>query len=58
MIFCFHINFDKKTISIPLKSDQIKLNAKVENLKEVIVSNKKKKVKEKIVGTKTETEGI
>jgi hypothetical protein len=53
-----HLNFEKKTIGIPLKSEQIKLNAKVENLKEVIVSNKKKKVKEKIVGTKTETEGI
>jgi hypothetical protein len=53
-----HMNFDKKTISIPLKKDQILLNAKVENLKEVIVSNKKRKVKEKIVGTKTETESI
>jgi hypothetical protein len=40
----------KKTIGIPLKSDQIKLNAKVENLK-VIVSNKRKS-KRKIVGTK------
>ncbi|WP_232758600.1 carboxypeptidase-like regulatory domain-containing protein [Flavobacterium sp. ALD4] len=53
-----HMNFDKKTISISLKKDQILLNAKVENLKEVIVSNKKRKVKEKIVGTKTETESI
>ena len=53
-----HMNFDKKTISIPLKKDQILLNAKVENLKEVIVSNKKRIVKEKIVGTKTETESI
>jgi hypothetical protein len=38
------------------KKDQIQLNAKVENLKEVIVSNKKEKSKRKIVGTKTETE--
>jgi hypothetical protein len=53
-----HLNFDKKTIGIPLKKDQIQLNAKVENLKEVIVSNKKRKVKEKIVGTKTETESL
>jgi hypothetical protein len=53
-----HMNFDKKTISIPLKKNQILLNAKVENLKEVIVSNKKRKVKEKTVGTKTETESI
>ena len=44
-----HMNFEK---------DQILLNAKVENLKEVIVSNKKRKVKEKTVGTKTETESI
>jgi hypothetical protein len=37
-----HLNFDRKTIGIPLK-DQIQLNAKVENLKEVIVSNKREK---------------
>jgi hypothetical protein len=42
------LNFDRKTIGIPLKKDQIQLNAKVENLKEVIVSNKKRKVKEKL----------
>jgi hypothetical protein len=53
-----HLNFDKKTIGIPLKKDQIQLKAKVENLEEVIVSNKKRKVKEKIVGTKTESESI
>jgi hypothetical protein len=50
------LNFDRKTIGIPLKK-KIQLNAKVENLKEVIVSNKRK-VKEKIVGTKTETESL
>jgi hypothetical protein len=50
------LNFDRKTIGIPLK-DQIQLNAKVENLKEVIVSNKEKS-KRKIVGTKTETESL
>jgi hypothetical protein len=42
MIIFSHLNFDRKTIGIPLK-DQIQLNAKVENLKEVIVSNKKRK---------------
>ena len=42
------MNFDKKTISIPLKKEQILLKAKVENLKEVIVSNKKRKVKKKL----------
>jgi hypothetical protein len=44
-------------MEFPLKSEQIKLNAKVENLKEVIVSNKRKKVKEKLLELK-ETEGI
>jgi hypothetical protein len=47
----------RKDNGIPLKSEQIKLNAKVENLKEVIVSNKRKKVKEKLLELK-ETEGI
>jgi hypothetical protein len=42
MIIFSHLNFDRKTIGIPLK-DQIQLNAKVENLKEVIVLNKKRK---------------
>jgi hypothetical protein len=53
-----HLNYDKKTIGISLKKDQIQLKAKVENLKEVIVSKKKRKVKEKIVGTKTESESV
>lgn len=53
-----HLNFEKTTIGIPSKFEVIKLNAKVENLKEVIVSNKKRKVKEKIVGTKTESDRV
>jgi hypothetical protein len=47
----------RKDNRIP-KSEQIKLNAKVEkNLKEVIVSNKRKKKKEKLLELK-QTEGI
>jgi hypothetical protein len=53
-----HLNFEKKIIRIPSQLEHVKLNAKVENLKEVIVSNKNKKVKEKIVGTITETESL
>jgi hypothetical protein len=47
MIFNFsHLNFDKDNRH-SLK-EEIQLNAKVENLKEVIVSNKRRKVKEKL----------
>jgi hypothetical protein len=55
IIFFSHLNFDRDNRHSS-KKDQIQLNAKVENLKEVIVSNKKRK--EKIVGTKTETESL
>ena len=53
-----HLNFEKKTIEIPLKTNEIQLVTKIESLKEVVVSNRKRKFKEKIVGTKTETENI
>ena len=53
-----HLNFEKKTIEIPLKINEIQLVTKIESLKEVVVSNRKRKFKEKIVGTKTETENI
>lgn len=51
-----HLNFEKKTIKIPLKTNEIQLISKIESLKEVVVSNLKRKFKEKIVGTKTETD--
>jgi hypothetical protein len=38
----FHLNFDRKTIGIPLKRDQIQLNAKVENLKKLLFRIKEK----------------
>ena len=51
-----HLNFEKKTIRIPLKTNEIQLDTKVESLKEVVVSSKKRKFKEKIVGTKATSE--
>lgn len=53
-----HLNFEKKTNGIPLKTNEIQLNSKIDNLKEVVVSGKKRKFKEKIVGTKTESEDV
>lgn len=53
-----HVNFEKKTIEIPLITRIIQLESKIENLKEVVVSRKKRKFKEKIVGTKTVNENI
>lgn len=53
-----HLNFEKKTIEIPLKTNEIQLVTKIESLKEVFVSNRKRKFKEKIVGTKTETDNV
>ena len=53
-----HLNFEKKTIEIPLKTNEIQLVTKIESLKEVVVSNRKRKFKEKIVGTKTETDNV
>jgi hypothetical protein len=48
-----HLNFNKKTVSIPLGFKKIELTPKVETLEEVIFSNKKRKFK--TVGTKTQT---
>ncbi|MFE3867485.1 carboxypeptidase-like regulatory domain-containing protein [Flavobacterium sp. LS2P90] len=53
-----HLNFEKKTIEIPIKTNEIQLVTKMESLKEVVVSNRKRKFKEKIVGTKTETDNV
>ncbi|SDG75265.1 CarboxypepD_reg-like domain-containing protein [Flavobacterium omnivorum] len=53
-----HLNFEKKTKGISFKTNEIQLDSKVENLKEVVVSSKKRKVKEKIVGTKTASDNI
>jgi hypothetical protein len=53
-----HLNFEKITKRISLITSIIQLNTKVENLKEVVVSIKKRKFKEKIVGTKTESDNV
>jgi hypothetical protein len=53
-----HLNFEKKTLRIPLKRNEIQLDSKVVNLKEVVISNKKRKFKEKIVGTKTTSDNV
>ena len=53
-----HLNFERKTKGIPLKTDVIQLDSKVHSLKEVVVSSKKRKYKEKIVGTQTTNENI
>lgn len=53
-----HLNFEKQTKGIPLKTNEIQLGSKIERLKEVVVSSKKRKFKEKIVGTKTVSENI
>lgn len=53
-----HLNFEKTIIEIPLKTNVIQLKPKVQYIKEVIVSNKKRKFKEKIVGTKTASENV
>lgn len=53
-----HLNFEKKTEAIPLKVKVIQLESKVQHLKEVVVSGKKRKFKEKIVGTKTTSDNI
>ena len=51
-----HLNFEKKTKGIPLKTNLIQFDSKVQYLKEVVVSSKKRKFKEKVVGTKTESD--
>lgn len=48
-----HINYDKVFIKVSDMSKPIQLVRKTEKLDEVVVSNKKKKIKEKIVGKKT-----
>jgi len=53
-----HLNFEKKTIIIPLKINEIQLQSKVESLREIIISNKKRKSKEKVVGTKTKSGNV
>ena len=53
-----HLNFERKTKGIPLNTDVIQLDSKVHSLKEVVVSSKKRKYKEKIVGTQTTNENI
>ncbi|MFD2725761.1 carboxypeptidase-like regulatory domain-containing protein [Hyunsoonleella rubra] len=50
-----HLNFNKKIVSIPLSTQKIELTPKVETLEEIVVSNKKRKLK--IVGTKIEDRG-
>ena len=50
-----HLNFNKKTVSIPLSNPEIELTPKVEALEEIVISNKKRKFK--IVGTRIETRG-
>jgi hypothetical protein len=52
-----HLNFNKKTISIPLGVLEIELTHKVETLDEIVISHKKRKFKDKIVGTKIEDRG-
>ena len=47
-----HLNFERKTKGIPLNTDVIQLDSKVHSLKEVVVSSKKRKYKEKIVGNR------
>jgi hypothetical protein len=53
-----HLNFEKKKVEIPLKTNEIQLHTKAESLKEVVVSSEKIKFKEKIVGTKSETDNL
>ncbi|WP_104809516.1 carboxypeptidase-like regulatory domain-containing protein [Polaribacter filamentus] len=53
-----HLNFEKKTIGIPLKINKIQLESKVENLEEIVISNKKRRFKEKTVGTKTKSGNV
>lgn len=53
-----HLNFEKKTIEIPLKTNIIQLKSKVQHLNEVVVSSKKRKFKEKIVGTQTASDNV
>jgi hypothetical protein len=50
-----HLNFNKKTVSIPLSTQEIELTPKVETLGEITVSTKIKKIK--TVGTKIENRG-
>lgn len=53
-----HLNFETKTIKIPLKLNLIHLDSKVDSLEEVIVSKKNRKVKEVIVGTNTKSDNV
>jgi hypothetical protein len=53
-----HLNFEKKIIGIHLKINEIQLESKVENLEEIVVSNKKRRFKEKTVGTKTKSGNV
>jgi hypothetical protein len=50
-----HLNFNKKTVSIPLSVQEIELTPKVETMGEITVSTKIKKIK--TVGTKIENRG-
>lgn len=54
-----HINFETKTIGLSNISEIITMNSKVQLLNEVVVSNKRNiKIREKIVGTKTESGNV
>ena len=53
-----HLNFEKKIIKNQLKLNPIQLISKIERLEEVIVSNEKRRFKEKIVGSKTKTKMV
>ncbi|MFD2725760.1 carboxypeptidase-like regulatory domain-containing protein [Hyunsoonleella rubra] len=50
-----HLNFNKKTVAIPLSVKEIELTPKVETLEEIVISHKKRKLK--IVGTKIVSRG-
>jgi|GEM_PF-2567792 hypothetical protein len=53
-----HLNFEKKIIKNQLELNPIQLISKIESLEEVMVSNEKRRFKEKIVGSRTETKMI
>lgn len=53
-----HLNFEKKIIENHLKLNTIQLISKIESLEEVVISNEKRRFKEKIVGSKTKTKMV
>lgn len=53
-----HLNFEKKIIKNQLNLNPIQLISKIESLEEIIVSNEKRRFKEKIVGSKTKTKMV